>query len=253
VTGQRQVEVFESIDLLAARGTDLFLGVARESISLRNKFRVALSGGSSPVPLFRHLATEARISRMDWEKVEFFWADERCVPPDNPDSNFRLADELLLSALPAPGAVVHRIPGELPPDEAARACETDLARSFPGAGYPVFDLILLGVGDDGHTASLFPQADLAEHTGRTAIAVYVEKLRSHRVTLTLPVINSSRQVVFFVTGAPKAVIIAEILAGEGNKKYPAALVEPRDGNLTWLLDAEAAAGLNLRVESAERT
>ncbi len=240
MTGRRCVEIFETAEAAGARGAELFLGAARESIATRGRFSVALSGGSTPVPLFRRLAEEAPRAGIDWSAVHVFWADERCVPPEHAESNFRLAEELLLSKLPAPGAVVHRIAGEEPPDEAASRYQSDLTTSFPGEEIPVFDLLFLGVGDDGHTASLFPGMDLGGFSGRNAVAVYVEKLKSHRVTLTLPVLRNARHVVFLVTGGGKAEIVAEILEGAGGANYPAANVVPVEGILTWLLDKDAA-------------
>lgn len=244
VEGKREVEIAPSAELAAVRGAEIFLEGARRAIRERNRFTVALSGGSSPAPLFRKIAGQAAASHIEWSAVHLFWADERCVPPDHPDSNFRMASELLLSRLPAPGPVVHRIAGELPPGEAARRYEEELSRTFPHTGIPVFDMILLGVGSDGHTASLFPEMEAWEFQERFAIAVYVEKMASHRVTLTLPVINNARHVLFLVTGAGKADIVVEILAGEDRARYPAARIAPTKGVLTWLLDADA--GRNLR-------
>jgi 6-phosphogluconolactonase len=251
VTGRPTIEVFREAASVGEGGAELFLSGARRAILESGRFTVALSGGSSPIPLFRRLAESAPVSGIDWGKAHVFWVDERCVPPDHPDSNFRLAHEFLLSRIPAPGPVVHRIAGELPPEEAARACEADLARSFPGSGLPRFDMVWLGLGSDGHTASLFPGSDLLGFAGRTAVPVTVTGPKHPRVTLTLPVINNARHVVFLVTGSAKAGIVAEILAGSGRERYPAAQVAPRDGILTWLLDAEAAGGLDRSTEHGE--
>jgi 6-phosphogluconolactonase len=237
------IEICPSADLVAARGAELFLSEVRRAIRERGRFTVALSGGSSPALLFRRIAEDAPGSDIDWGKAHIFWADERCVPPDHGESNYRLARELFLDMLPSPGAVIHRIPAELPPREAARRYEEELARAFPGECVPVFDQIWLGLGSDGHTASLFPDCETQGSVGRTAIAVYVEKPGSHQVTLTLPVINNARHVVFLVTGAGKADIVAGILEGKTGTRYPAAGVAPAEGMLTWLLDADAAARL----------
>lgn len=238
------IEIWPSVDLAAVRGAELFLEGARRAMDERGRFTVAVSGGSSPAPLFRRIAEQAPASGIDWGAVHIFWADERCVPPDHQDSNFRMAYELLLSRLPAPGPVVHRIAGELPPHEAALRYEEELSRTFTDGGLPVFDMIFLGVGSDGHTASLFPECEARGSVERTAIAVYVEKTASRRVTLTLPVINNARRVVFLVTGSGKADIVAEILEGKDRARYPAARVAPTKGVLTWLLDADA--GRNMR-------
>ncbi len=237
------VEAFPTADLLVARGVSLFFAATRQALAARGRFTVALSGGTSPVPLFRRLGEEAPHAGIDWGKVQVFWTDERCVPPDHGDSNFRQANELFLSRLPAPGAVIHRIAGELLPEAAAGLYAAELSSTFGSGQLPVFDLILLGVGSDGHTASLFPGMDLAAHAGRSAVAVYAEKLSSHRVTLTLPVLNAARQVLFLATGADKAAIVAAILEGVGGASYPAALVSPRQGRVTWLLDHGAAGEL----------
>ncbi len=243
MSGRRVIEICASADEAAARVAELFLDAARTAQADRGSFTVALSGGTSPIPFFHRLACEASNSGVDWSAVHVFWADERCVHPDHAESNFRLADELFLSRLPTPGATVHRVPGELPPDEAARRYEEELERFFPGMEMPVFDLILLGVGNDGHTASLFPGRVPDGFVGRKAVAVYVEKLKSHRVTLTLPVINNARHVVFLATGAGKARIVAEVLKGTGGADYPAGKIVPGEGTLTWLLDKDAASKL----------
>jgi 6-phosphogluconolactonase len=237
------IEVFPETASVGEGGAELFLSGARRAILERGRFTVALSGGSSPIPLFRSLAEKAPFSGIHWEKAQIFWVDERCVPPDHGESNYRLARELFLDMLPSPGAVIHRIPAELPPREAARRYEKDLARAFQGESVPVFDQVWLGLGSDGHTASLFPVCETQGSAGRTAIAVYVEKPGSHRVTLTLPVINNARHVIFLVTGAGKADIVAEILEGKNGTRYPASKVAPTEGILTWLLDADAAARL----------
>lgn len=238
------IEIARSADQVAVRGAELFLTGARHAVEERGRFTVALSGGSSPLPLFRKIAEQAPNWGVDWGAVHVFWADERCVPPDHPDSNFRMARELLLSRLPAPGAVIHRIAGELPPEESAVRYGEDLSLAFGGGELPVFDMIFLGVGSDGHTASLFPGMEDKGDQGRKAVAVYAEKLDSHRVTLTLRVINNARRVVIMTTGAGKADIVAEILEGKNAGRYPAGRVAPTEGTLIWLLDADA--GKNLR-------
>lgn len=240
MTGLRDVEIFKTAEAAAARGAELFLSAARAALAARGRFTVALSGGTSPIPLFRCLAARAPFAEVDWSAVHVFWVDERCVPPDHPESNFLLAQEHLLSKLPAPGAVIHRVAGELLPDEAALCYETELSAAFPAEEIPVFDLLILGVGTDGHTASLFPGMDLDRFSERKAVAVYVEKLRSSRVTLTLPVLTRARRIVFLVTGAGKAGIIAKISGGGGETYYPAARVAASQSHVSWLLDRDAA-------------
>lgn len=240
MSDRREIEIYRTAEAAAARGAELFLSAAREALANRGRFTVALSGGTSPIPLFRCLAARAPFAELDWSAVHVFWVDERCVPPDNPESNFCLAQEHLLSKLPAPGAVIHRVAGELLPEEAARRYDAELSAVFPDEEIPVFDLLLLGVGSDGHTASLFPDMDLERFSDRRAVAVYVEKPRSSRVTLTLPVLISARRIVFLVTGAGKAGIIGKILGGSGEKHYPAARVADSENHVSWLLDRDAA-------------
>jgi 6-phosphogluconolactonase len=243
------IETFPTADLLAARAAALFFVAARQALAARGRFTVALSGGTSPLPLFRRLGEEAPHTGIDWGAVHVFWADERCVPPDHGESNFRQANELFLSRLPGPGPVIHRIAGELLPQVAAERYAAELSSIFGSVRRPDFDLILLGVGSDGHTASLFPGMNWAAHAGQSTMAVFVEKLRSHRITLTLPVLNAARQVLFLVTGADKAAIVAAILQGPGGTNCPAALVRPHDGTVAWLLDGEAAGRLvSLKIQ-----
>lgn len=240
MTGRGKVEIFKTAEAAAARGAELFLSAAREALAARGRFTVALSGGTSPIPFFRCLAARAPFAEVDWSAVHVFWVDERCVPPDHPESNFCLAQELLLSKLPAPGAVIHRVKGELLPDEAARCYEAELSAAFPDEKIPLFDLLLLGVGNDGHTASLFPVMELDRFSERKAVAVYVEKLRSYRVTLTLPVLTSAHQVVFLVSGGGKAGIIGKIFGSSGEFNSPAARVAASGNHVSWLLDRDAA-------------
>lgn len=235
-----RVEIFDSPEQMAARAAELFLSTARRAIERQGRFSVALSGGESPVPLFRRLADQATASGIDWTKVHIFWADERCVPPDHPGSNFRLAQELLLSRLPSPGAVIHRIQGELPPEDGAKAYRADLRTFFSSSPLPEFDQIWLGLGEDGHTASLFPGNDQPGSSSDSAIAVYVDSIASHRVTLTLPAINNARQVFFIVTGNAKAEVVTKILERSADARFPASLVALPSGCVTWFLDREAA-------------
>lgn len=252
MTVGRSVELFESPQAAAVRGAELFFYSAAEAIRRAGRFTVALSGGSTPLPLFQAIEEQAAGSGISWERVHLFWADERCVPPDHPDSNYRLVRENLLARLPEPGPKLSRIRGELPPEEAARTYEGELAACFTGHVIPRFDMIWLGVGADGHTASLFPGTNADGPPGRTAVAVYPTGAKHPRVTLTLPVVNNARHVVFFVTGAEKSEIVAKILQGEGSGRYPAGLASPAEGMLTWLLDREAAGRLDRTKESWAR-
>ncbi|HSD45096.1 MAG TPA: 6-phosphogluconolactonase [Pyrinomonadaceae bacterium] len=201
---------------------------------------VALSGGSTPRVLYELLADPAEpfCGQIAWDETHFFFTDERHVPPDHAESNFRMVNEAMFSRVPVPAGNIHRIHAENPiPDDAARDYESDLRRSL-GEAIPAFDLILLGLGEDGHTASLFPHSPALNETERLVVAPYVEKLNAYRITLTLPVLNNGKSVVFLVTGSSKATILRDI-----NKKpntYPAQAISPTNGAVSWLVDSAAA-------------
>jgi 6-phosphogluconolactonase len=231
------IHVSEDLEKLSLRAAEIFVSCSGESITSKKNFRAALSGGSTPKRLHALLASEPFRSRVDWRGVEVFFGDERCVPPEHRDSNFGAANEALLSRVPARA---HRILGELPPREAALRYEEEVRRAFGfEAGVPSLDLVYLGLGADGHTASLFPGTAALDETERLAVEVYVERLESWRVTLTLPVLNAARKVVFLVSGRAKAEIVREVIAGPDGG-YPASLVRPTGGSVLWLLDRAAA-------------
>ena len=238
-----EVVIVPDPESLAHEAAERFAHLAREAAELRGRFGVALSGGSTPQALYRLLALEPYYSQVPWAQVHLFWADERSVPPDHPGSNYRLAYEALIAQVRIPADNVHRIRGELAPDAAARAYDRDLLRFFGGL-QPRFDLVLLGLGSDGHTASLFPDSVALEETERLAVATtaFYGNRPAERVTLTLPVLNAARQVLFLVSGADKAKIVLAALA-DGGQVLPAQRVRPAAGMLTWLLDAAAAAYL----------
>ena len=223
---------------LAREAAEHFVALAGKAVATRGQFTVALAGGSTPRAAYALLASDERAARVDWLRVHVFWGDERCVPPDHPDSNYRMAREALLDHVPVPTDNVHRIQGELNPDQAASIYQDEL-QAVLGTGER-FDLILLGMGVDGHTASLFPGTTALEERERAVVAVYVEKMQSWRVTLTLPTINAARHVLFLVSGDAKAEALAQINAGD---RLPASLVQPSYGELTWLVDQNAASNL----------
>jgi 6-phosphogluconolactonase len=207
-------------------------------------FRVALSGGSTPKALYALLADEKAPyrARLPWDRLHFFWGDERCVPPDHADSNYRMALEALLSKVPVPPAHVHRIEGELPNAEtAADKYEDTLVREFDAL--PRFDWIFLGMGADGHTASLFPGTLAVTEKKKLVTSVWVPEKKTFRVTLTLPVLNAAKTVAFLVAGPDKADSVRLVWGGEASPARPASLVRPVRGELLWLLDRAAAAGL----------
>jgi 6-phosphogluconolactonase len=220
---------------------------AQESIAERERFTIALAGGSTPKGLYNLIAVNASTS-LPWARTFFFFGDERHVRPDSPDSNFRMANESLFSKAPIPAANIFRVPAEDPNASAvAQAYEKTLRTFFaiqPGE-FPRFDMILLGIGPDGHTASLFPETAALQEKSQVVVANWVPKLATYRITLTLPVINVARRVVFLVSGIDKAPALHEILEGkEPGEKYPSKLVCPDNGELIWLVDRAAASELS---------
>jgi 6-phosphogluconolactonase len=198
---------------------------------------VALSGGSTPKLLYETLAGEFR-DDVPWSRIHFFWSDERHVPPDHPESNYRMANEALLFRVPVSPNNVHRIPAENPnAADAALDYEQTLIQATQ-QDLPRLDLVLLGLGTDGHIASIFPGSEVLQETKSLVAAPWVEKLQTHRITMTLPLINNAASIVFLVSGADKAEIVRDVL--EGEHKYPAQAVKPTQGELIWMLDKEAA-------------
>lgn len=234
----RQVVVVPDAAALAQEAAGRFFEQARAAVRSRGRFSVALSGGSTPEGAYRLLARDPYRSQVPWDRVHLFWGDERCVPPDDPGSNYWLADRALISQVPIPAENVHRIPGELAPEAAARAYQREME------DLPRLDLVLLGLGSDGHTASLFPGSDALETVTDVAVAVEAEYEGRpvQRVTLTLPAINAARQVLFLVSGESKAQIVARVLGSRGGS-LPAERVCLTAGELIWLLDEAAAGGL----------
>lgn len=221
---------------------------AGEAIEANGRFSIALSGGSTPKSLYELLATKYR-DWIDWTRVEVFFVDERCVPPDHRESNHRMAHETLLSKVPIPGDNVYRMRGEVDPNEAAKEYGLMLKVKFPSTGSGQvadggLDLILLGMGEDGHTASLFPGTPAVGETHHRVVANYAEKSttgKSWRITLTAPFINRAEQVIILVTGANKAETLKRVLEDPPDpKRFPVQLISPLSGRLTWLIDAAAA-------------
>ncbi len=221
-----------------------FAELARASVAERGVFSVALAGGTTPKRVYELLAGEELRGQVPWEGVHVFFGDERAVPPDHADSNYRMAHEALLSRVEIPAQNIHRMRGE--GDAAANASlyEDELRAFFGDVEWPRLDLVMLGMGDDGHTASLFPGTDALREVRAWAVANWVEKLDTWRVTLTAPAINHARHVFFVVTGAGKAARLAEVLKGERDPtRLPSQLIEPADGALEWFVDEAAAADL----------
>ena len=220
---------------------------APSAISVRGRFTLALAGGSTPRAAYDRLATHHR--RLDWHHTHVFWGDERCVPPDDPRSNYRMAKEALLDRVPIPKAQIHRIRGEAEPAQAAAEYQRELGGV--GAEAPALDLVLLGLGEDGHTASLFPGQPAVRETTHWALAVPDPEGKLWRVTLTPPVLNAARHVTFLVSGASKAARLRQVIEGPFTPALlPAQAVRPAHGQLTWMVDAAAAGELRTdRVSS----
>ena len=230
-TDAGHVIVLPDLEAISRTVAERFVALANE----RDPFTVALSGGSTPHRTYEMLAEGPFRDRIPWDRVHVLWGDERCVPPDHADSNYRMTSEALLEKVPIPPGNVHRIEGEPEPERAAVRYEAVL-KALLGPGSRL-DLVLLGMGTDGHTASLFPGTAALQEDERSAVAVYVQKLESWRVTLTLPTLNAARNVIFLVSGSGKAPVLARIRGGEA---LPAALIRPTQGQLTWLIDRGAA-------------
>ena len=223
------IEIYADANELASAAAEYFVAQCPET--------VALSGGSTPKLMFQVLAEQFR-DEVAWSNIHFFWSDERHVPPDNPESNYRMANEALLSHVPVSANNIHRISSENPDAAQAAAEYEQTLVEVTKQTLPRLDLIFLGVGTDGHTASIFPGSNVLQETKRLVAAPYVEKFKSYRITMTLPLLNNGASVVFLVSGAEKAEIVREVLEGEND--YPAQAVKPTRGELIWMLDKEAA-------------
>jgi len=244
---QSAVEIFRNAAELAQQAAQLILTQSQLAVARNNLFTIALSGGSTPKRLYELLAdpTQQFRSQLPWDCIHFFWTDERHVPPDHPDSNYRMVREAMLVRAPVPPTNVHRMLSEKPnASEAANDYESQLRDFFhpPAGELPRIDFILLGLGPEGHTASLFPDSEVLHETQRWVAAPWIAKLNSHRLTMTLPVLNNASTVVFLVSGSEKAEILREVLKGEPDR-FPAQRINPTNGALSWLVDENAASKL----------
>jgi 6-phosphogluconolactonase len=243
-----EVRILPDASALSRAAADEFHRAARASIGANGRFMVALAGGSTPKAIYSLLAADQKAGEhsLPWEKIHAFFGDERHVPPEHPDSNYRMASEALLSKVPIPAANIHRVRSELDAGRAAAEYEKELKSAFaPNTeAFPRFDLIMLGMGPDGHTASLFPgSAGLTEQRSFVC-ANWVEKFKSDRITLTFPLINAAAEVLFVVGGADKADMLRNVLRGDpSGQTYPAQHVQPTAGRLIWLIDQAGAARL----------
>ena len=236
------IQRYPTLDSLAAAAGELFVELANDAITKRGLFHVVLSGGSTPRAVYTGLAQHAY--DLNWSKVHLWFGDERCVPPDHDDSNYKMARDTFLDALDIPVHNIHPMRGEFRPEAAADLYEVDLRNAFPDE-LPRFDLIFLGLGEDGHTASLFPQTVALNESERWVVANHVAHLGVWRITLTAPVLNHARVVAFLVTGEKKADALYTVLHGDYQPNdTPAQMIHPTAGRVVWLVDAAAAQKLS---------
>ena len=239
-----ELAVARDLEDLGRKGADLFAQIVCDAAQSKDRVAVALAGGNTPRRLYEHLAKGETLRAIPWRRVHLFWGDERCVPPDDPESNYRTAHDSFISRVSIPTENVHRMPGENPdPSAAAEDYEASLHRFFISSvqEWPRFDLVLLGIGTDGHTASLFPASPVLSENRSWVAAPYIKKLKAHRLTLTLPVLNHAAQLLFLVSGSEKAAVMKEILPDERQPVHlPFQMIRPHRGNRTFLLDQEAA-------------
>lgn len=239
-----EIHIFNDLEELSRAAANLFVEQASRSTAERDRFLVALNGGGTPTRLFQLLATDMR-EKLDWSKVHVFWGDERCVPPDDAGSSYGQARDILLSHVLIPDSNIHRIKGELGPAEASKNYSLTL-REFASAQFewPCFDLVYLGMGEDGHTASLFPGSPVDVSEASMPVTAHYQDRPANRVTLTPIVFNSAHMIVFMATGEKKANTLAEVLSDRYNpERYPAQRIDPNDGRLIWLVDEAAASNL----------
>jgi 6-phosphogluconolactonase len=237
---------------LAAAAAEMFASTAADAVKARGLARVAISGGSTPKAMFALLADRGQpyFAQVPWDKLQLFWVDERCVPPTHQESNYRMTNEAMLSHVPLPASQIYRMEGELGPEIAASRYEATIRTAFrlEGAETPTFDLVLLGMGDDGHTASLFPHTEALHEMSRIVVANHVPQKDTWRISLTWPVIDKGREVAFLIEGEAKAQVIHDVFLGPYDpESKPSQLIRPATGRLTLLLDAAAASKLPVLV------
>lgn len=249
-----KIRVFADAEAMSKAVANTLVEHISASLQTRDVYSIALSGGATPRRLYSLLAGDPELrGQIPWNRVHFFWGDERHVPPDHPESNYRMVFETMLSRAPIPADNIHRMRGEDPDvDKAAGDYAREIRRFFgiKSGQIPVFNTALLGLGTDGHTASLFPATSALAETERLAVANWVAKFKSYRITLTLPVFNNAAQILFLVNGEEKAQTLKAVL--EGNRqlsRYPAQRIQPSDGELIWFLDRSAAGGLTRNPQS----
>ena len=249
--------VSQTPEELAAAAAEMFAAVAGDAVTARGVARVAISGGTTPKVMFALLGDQSQpyFARVPWDKLHLFWVDERCVPPTDAESNYRMTNEAMLSHVPLPASQIYRMAGELDPALAASQYEATIRAAFGlgGAEMPVFDLVLLGMGDDGHTASLFPHTAALDDLTSIVVANHVPQKDTWRITLTSPVINGGRVVAFLIENTNKAQVVHDVFLGAYDpESKPSQLVRPTSGELTLLLDAAAASKLPVTTDAVSR-
>lgn len=250
----RRIEILKHAQAVHVRAAEEIAHFAGEAVSTLGEFPLCLAGGKTPEGAYAYLAERLR-SSVDWKEVHFFWSDERCVAPTDAASNFAMAERTLLGRLRIAAHQVHRIQGELAPAEAAAAYEAELRAFFSLADgdLPRFALILLGLGENAHVASLFPSAAVLRETQRLVAAVEVDDPHPRRITLTPAVLNNARAIIFMVTGRNKAPAVKAVLEGPADAdRFPGQLIAPSDGQVIWLLDQEAASLLSAESRETAR-
>ncbi len=242
-------QVFPDRDSLIEGAARYIADHATQAISARGSFHIALSGGNTPKPIYARLAAAPYLTGIDWSRVQIYFGDERCVPPEDPRSNYHMARTALLDHVPLPADNIHRIRGEESPERAAELYLAELQKAFgSGAAASSFDLVLLGMGDNGHTASIFPGLPAVTEQSRWVMAQYVEVMEMWRVTLTPVVINAAREVAFLVSGADKAEMLSKVVDGPRQPiVLPSQSIKPAGDGLCWLLDAPAASLLKAKA------
>lgn len=242
-----KITVIETARGLASKLASDIVNIAVKQVAEKGQFTMVLSGGSTPRPIYEQLAKAPLKYEMPWKKCFFFFGDERCVPRTSEESNFRMVNEALFERVPVRSTNYFALAlQDSDPEESAMLYEEEICDFFDlgEEGFPRFDLVLLGLGDDGHTASLFPETAALKETQRICVENYVKKFDAHRITLTYPAINNARHVIFAVSGAGKAQVLARILGDEKEVSYPALGINPQAGDLKWYLDRDAASQLD---------
>ncbi len=248
-----RIVVAKSVSKLFERTAELIVSSAEDAIRARGFFSIALSGGSTPKGLFELLASPEWRNRIDWTKAQVFWGDDRYVPHTDPRSNYLMAKQSLLDHVDVPANNIHAIPTDIPPDEAAQRYEQtvrDVLRDH--SPFPAIDFNLLGMGENGHTASLFPHRPTLHESKRLVVSDFIPEVDMYRVTMTVPMINAGRRIAFLVAGSSKADVLRDVISGPRNpEQLPSQLIRPDKGELLWLLDSAAAAKLPDDLRSSE--